>query len=73
MIKQEPNRWSVVLTAAIVRGNTDLQVWIDGDIRWVCIKINGTPCPVLLGVTTSGAENLHTAITTGLRNLASRQ
>ncbi len=73
MIKLGSNRLPVGLTAAVVRGNTELRVWIDDDIRCVCIEVHGTPCPVLLGVTASGAENLHTAITTGLAELATRQ
>jgi hypothetical protein len=73
VIKQGPNRLSMRLTAAVVRGNTELRVWIDDDTRCVCIEIDGTPCPVLLGVTPSGAENLHTAIATGLADLASRE
>ena len=71
MIKQGSDWLSMRLTAAVVRGNTELRVWIDDDTRCVCIEIDGTPCPVLLGVTPSGAENLHAAITTGLANLAS--
>ena len=73
MISQGPSLWPVGLTAAVVRGNTALRIWIDDDIRCVCIEIDGRPCPVLLGVTASGAENLHTAISTGLTELASRQ
>lgn len=73
MINQGLNPPPVWLTAALVRGNTALRVWIDDDIRCVCIAIDGTPCPVLLGVTASGAENLHRAITTALADLASRQ
>jgi hypothetical protein len=72
VIKQGPNRLPVRLTAAVVRGNTELQVWIDDDTPCVCIEINGIPYPVLLGITPSGAENLHTAITTGLADLTSR-
>ena len=73
MINQGLNPPPVWLTAALVRGNTALRVWIDDDIRCVCVAVDGTPCPVLLGVTPSGAENLHGAITTGLADLASRQ
>ncbi|MGH3547137.1 MAG: hypothetical protein ACRDQU_03240 [Pseudonocardiaceae bacterium] len=73
MINQGLNPPPVWLTAAMVRGNTALRVWIDDDIRCVCVAIDGTPCPVLLGVTASGAENLHRAITAGLADLASRQ
>lgn len=73
MINKESNLWPVRLTAAVVRGSTGLRVWIDDDIQCVCIEIDGTPSPVLLGVTPSGAENLRTAITTGLADLASRE
>jgi hypothetical protein len=73
VINQGSHPWPVRLTAAVVRGNTALQVWIDDDIQCVCIEIDGTPSPVLLGVTPSGAENLRTAITTGLADLASRE
>jgi hypothetical protein len=72
VINQRSNPSPTRLTAAVVRGNTALRVWIDDDIRCACIEIDGTPSPVLLGVTLSGAENLHTAITTGLVDLASR-
>jgi hypothetical protein len=73
VINQGLNPPPVWLTAAVVRGNTALRVWIDDDIRCVCIAIDGTPCPVLLGVTAPGAENLHRAIAAGLADLASRQ
>ncbi|MGH3672588.1 MAG: hypothetical protein ACRDSH_18460 [Pseudonocardiaceae bacterium] len=73
MINQGLNPPPVWLTAALVRGNTALRAWIDDDIRCVCIAIDGTPCPVLLGVTASGAENLHRAITAALADLASRK
>jgi hypothetical protein len=73
VINKESNLWPVRLTAAVVRGSTGLRVWIDDDIQCVCIEIDGTPSPVLLGVTPSGAENLRTAITTGLADLASRE
>jgi hypothetical protein len=73
VINQGPNLWPVRLTAAVVRGNTALRIWIDDDIRCVCIEMDGTPSPVLLGVTPSGAVNLHRAITIGLTDLASGQ
>jgi hypothetical protein len=71
VIKQRPDRLPVRLTAAVVRGTTDLRVWIDDDTSCICIEISGTPCPVLLGVTVAGAENLRTAIATGLADLVS--
>jgi hypothetical protein len=73
VINQGPNLWPARLTAAVVRGNTALRIWIDDDIRCVCIEMDGTPSPVLLGVTPSGAVNLHRAITIGLADLASGQ
>jgi hypothetical protein len=73
VINQGLNPPPVLLTAALVRGNTALRVWIDDDIRCVCVAIDGTPCPVLLGVTASGADNLHRAITAGIADLASHQ
>ena len=39
----------------------------------MCVEIDGTPCHVLLGVTAAGAENLHTAIATGLAELTARR
>jgi hypothetical protein len=73
VIKQRSDRLPVRLTAAVVRGSTELRTWIDEDTSCVCIEIDGTPCPVLLGVTVTGAENLRTAITTGHADLASRR
>ena len=73
MIKQEPSRLPARLTAAVVQENTEPQVPIDDDTRCVCIEIDDTPCPVLLGMTAFGAENVHTPITTGLIDLVSRQ
>ncbi len=73
MIKQRPDRLPVRLTAAVVRRTGDLRVWIDDDTSCVCIEIGGTPCPVLLGVTATGAENLRTAIATDLADLVSRR
>jgi hypothetical protein len=73
VIKQRPDRLPMRLTAAVVRGTTDLRVWVGDDTSCVCIEIGDTPCPVLLGVTVTGAENLHTAIASGLANLASRR
>ncbi|MDQ3761438.1 MAG: hypothetical protein M3460_06970 [Actinomycetota bacterium] len=61
------------LTAVIIRGHTELRVRIDEDMSCVFIEMDGTPYPVLLGVTTAGAEHLHTAIATGLAGLASRR
>ncbi|MGH3718155.1 MAG: hypothetical protein ACRDRI_04795 [Pseudonocardiaceae bacterium] len=46
---------------------------VDEDMACVVVTMDGTPCPVLLGVTTVGAENLCAAIATGLADLASRR
>lgn len=64
---------AVRLTAAVVRGNTKLRVRIDHETQCVCIEMDGKPCPILLGVTPSGAEALSKAISTGLAELASQQ
>jgi len=48
-------------------------VRVDEKMSCVLVEMDGTPCPVLLGVTVTGAENLHIAITTGLVDLAVRQ
>ncbi len=72
-MKQRPDRWPGQFTAAVVRGNTELRVRVDEDVPCVCIEIDGTPCHVLLGVTATGANNLHTVIATGLTELAARQ
>lgn len=61
------------LTAVMVRGHTELRVRVDEEMSCVLVEMDGTPCPVLLGVTVTGAENLHTAIDTGLAGLAVRQ
>ena len=73
MINQGSNPWPVRLTAAVVRGNTKLRVWIDYETQCVCVEMDGTPCPILLGVTLSGAKSLHEVLSTGLVDLASRQ
>ncbi len=72
-MEQRPDRWPGQLTAAVVRGNTELRVRLDEDVPCVCVEIDGTPCRVLLGVTAAGAENLHTAIATGLAELTARR
>lgn len=63
----------VQLTAAIVRGNTELRVRINEEMSCVCVELNGAPYPVLLAVTPTGAENLRTAIAAGIAALAARQ
>jgi len=73
VINQRSSYWPVRLTAAVVRGNTKLRVRIDHETQCVCIEMDGTPCPILLGVTPSGAETLRKAISTGLAELASQQ
>jgi hypothetical protein len=73
VINQGSSYWPVRLTAAVIRGNTKLRVRIDRETQCVCIEMDGTPCPILLGVTPSGAETLRKAISTGLAELASQQ
>jgi len=73
VINQGSSPWPVRLTAAVVRGNTKLRVWIDYETQCVCVEMDGTPCPILLGITPSGAESLHKVISSGLVDLASRQ
>jgi hypothetical protein len=73
VINHGSNCWPVRLTAAVVRGNTKLRVRIDHETQCVCIEMDGTSCPILLGVTPSGAEALSKAISTGLAELASQQ
>jgi hypothetical protein len=72
-MEQRPDRWPGQLTAAVVRGNTELRVRLDEDVPCVCVEIDGTPCHVLLGVTAAGAENLRRVIATGLAELAVRR
>ena len=67
-MEQRPDRWPGQLTAAVVRGNTELRVRLDEDVPCVCVEIDGTPCHVLLGVTAAGAENLRRVIATGWQN-----
>ncbi|MGH3772282.1 MAG: hypothetical protein ACRDRW_12950 [Pseudonocardiaceae bacterium] len=73
MREHDPHRWLGPLTAVMIRDHTELRVRVDEDMACVVVTMDGTPCPVLLGVTTTGAENLCAAITTGLTDLASRR
>lgn len=68
-----PHQWIGLLTAVMIRGYTELCVRVDEDMSCVVVEMDGTPCRVLLGVTTAGAENLCTAIATGLAVLESRR
>jgi hypothetical protein len=70
--KQRSDRLPVRLTAAVVRGNTDLRVGIGGHVVSMHRDRRHTVSRAV-GVTVTGAENLRTAITTGLTNLVSRR
>ncbi|MGH3964657.1 MAG: hypothetical protein ACRDRY_15595 [Pseudonocardiaceae bacterium] len=73
MMEHDPHLWLGRLTAVMIRGHKELRVRVDEEMSCVLVEMDGTPCPVLLGVTATGAENLRTAIATGLTELASRQ
>jgi hypothetical protein len=73
VMEHDPHLWLGRLTAAMIRGQTELHVRVDEEMSCVLVEMDGTPYQVLLGVTMTGAENLHTAITTGLNDLAVRQ
>lgn len=73
VIEHDPHLWLGRLTAVMIRGHTELRVRVDEEMSRVLVEMDGTPCPVLLGVTATGAENLRTAIATGLVDLASRR
>ncbi|MGH3831478.1 MAG: hypothetical protein ACRDRS_13710 [Pseudonocardiaceae bacterium] len=68
-----PHLWLRPLTAVMIRSYTELCVRVDEEMSCVVVTMEGTPSPVLLGVTIAGAENLCTAIATGLVDLASRR
>lgn len=72
-MEHDPHLWMGRLTAVMIRGHTELRVRVDEEMRCVLIEMDGTPCPVLLGVTPTGAENLRTALETGLEDLATRR
>lgn len=72
-MEHQHSPWLGRLTAVVIRGHTDLRVRINEETMCVCVEMDGTPCPVLLGVTPSGAENLRTAIDKGLADLAARR
>lgn len=69
MTEHNPSPWLGQLTAVMIRSHTELRVRVDEEMSCVCVEMDGTPCPVLLGVTPSGAENLRTAIDDGLADL----
>ncbi|MGH3719172.1 MAG: hypothetical protein ACRDRI_10110 [Pseudonocardiaceae bacterium] len=73
MREHDPHQWLGPLTAVMIRGHTELRVRVDEDMACVVVTMDGTPCTVLLGVTTAGAENLYAAIATGLADLTSRR
>lgn len=73
MMERDPHLWLGPWTAVMIRGCTELRVRVDEEMSCVVVTMEGTPCPVLLGVTTAGAENLRAAIATGLADLASRR
>ncbi|MGH3855819.1 MAG: hypothetical protein ACRDR6_20500 [Pseudonocardiaceae bacterium] len=73
MMEHDPHLWLGPLTAVMIRGHTELRMRVDEDMSCVVLTMDGTPCPVLLGVTTTGAKNLCTAIATGLADLASHR
>jgi hypothetical protein len=70
VMEHDRHRWLGRLTAVMIRGHTELRVRVDEGMSCVLVELDGTPCPVLLGVTATGAENLRTAIATGLADLA---
>ncbi|MGH3909159.1 MAG: hypothetical protein ACRDTE_34030 [Pseudonocardiaceae bacterium] len=73
VIEHDPHLWMGRLTTVMIRGHTELRVRAHEEMSCVCIEMDCTPCAVLLGVTPTGAENLRTAIDTGLADLASRR
>lgn len=72
-MEHDPGLWLGQLTVVMVRGHTELRVRVDEEMSCVLVEMDGTPCPVLLGVTVTGAENLRAAIDTGLVDLQSRR
>jgi hypothetical protein len=73
VMKHDPHLRLERLTAVMIRGNTELRVRVDEEMSCVLVEMDGTPHPVLLGVTVTGAENLHTVIAAGLADLAVHQ
>ncbi len=67
------NRCAVQVTAAVVRGSTELRVRINDEMGCACVELDGAPYPVLLGVTPTGAENLRSTIAAGLLDMAARR
>jgi hypothetical protein len=72
-MEHDPHLWLGRLTVVMIRSQTELRVRVGEEMSCVLVEIDGTPCPVLLGVTVTGANNLHKAIATGLADLAVRQ
>ena len=72
-MKHDPHLRLDRLTAAMIRGNTELRLRVDAKKSCVLVEMNGTPHPALMGVTVTGAENLHTSIATGLADLITCQ
>lgn len=72
-MKHDPHLRLEWLTTVMIRGHNKLRMHVDEEMSCVLVEMDGTPRPVLLGVTVTGAENLHTAIATGLADLAVRQ
>lgn len=73
LMEHDPHLWLGQLTAVMVRGHTELSVRVGEKMSCVLVEMDGTPCPALLGVTATGAENLRTKIATGLADLASQR
>jgi hypothetical protein len=73
VMKHDPHLRLERLTAVMIRGNTELRVRVDEEMSCVLVETDGIPHPVLLGVTVTGAENLRTAIATGLADLSVHQ
>lgn len=73
VMEHDPSLWLGRLSAVMVRGHTELRVRVDEEMSCVLVEMGGSPCPVLLGVTVTGAENLRAAIDTGLVDLESRR
>jgi hypothetical protein len=72
-MKHDSHLWLERLTAVMIRGNTELRVGVDEKMSCVLVEMDGTPHPVLLSMTVTGAENLQTAIATVLADLAVHQ
>lgn len=51
VMEQDLGPWLGRLAAVMIRGRTELRVCVDEEMSCVLIEMDGTPCPVLLGVT----------------------